>query len=77
MYDVVCSDIANETAIENKLILAILALADVPLKTSELLKLFENSGISTAKIFNALSDLSLKGLIEFSGKQQIKLKAQR
>ena len=77
MYDAVCSDIANETAIENKLILAILALADVPLKTSELLKLFENSGISTAKIFNALSDLSLKGLIEFSGKQQIKLKAQR
>ena len=77
MYDAVCSDITNEIAIENKLILAILALADAPLKTNELLKLFENSGISTAKIFNALSDLSLKGLIEFSGKQQIKLKAQR
>lgn len=77
MYDAVCSDIANETAIENKLILAILALAEKPLETSELLKLFENSDISTAKIFNALSDLSLKGLIEFSGKQQIKLKAQR
>lgn len=77
MYDAVCSDITNEIAIENKLILAILALAEKPLETSELLKLFENSDISTAKIFNALSDLSLKGLIEFSGKQQIKLKAQR
>lgn len=77
MYDAVCSDITNEIAIENKLILAILALADAPLKTGELLKLFENSDINTAKFFNALSDLSLKGLIEFSGKQQIKLKAQR
>ena len=77
MYDAVCSDITNEIAIENKLILAILALAEKPLETSELLKLFENSDINTAKIFNALSDLSLKGLIEFSGKQQIKLKAQR
>ena len=77
MYDAVCSDITNEIAIENKLILAILALADAPLKTSELLKLFENSDISTAKIFNDLIDLSLKGLIEVIGKQQIKLKAQR
>lgn len=75
MYDAVCSDIANETAIENKLILAILALAEKPLETSELLELFENSGISTTKIFYALSDLSLKGLIEFSWTQQIKLKA--
>lgn len=63
MYEIICSNIANEKAIENKLILSVLALADTLLKTSELLKLFENSDISPAKIFNALSDLSLKGLI--------------
>ena len=64
MYDVVCSDIANETAIENKLILAILALAEKPLETSELLELFRNSDISFARVLNALSDLNQKGLIE-------------
>ena len=64
MYDAVCSDIANETAIENKLILAILALAEKPLETSELLELFRNSDISFARVLNALSDLNQKGLIE-------------
>lgn len=73
MYDAVCSDIANETAIENKLILAILALAEKPLETSELLELFRNSDISFARVLNALSDLHQKGLIE-PDENQTKLK---
>lgn len=74
MYDAVCSDIANETAIENKLILAILALAEKPLETSELLELFRNSDISFARVFNALSDLHQKGLIKQPDENQTKLK---
>ena len=73
MYDAVCSDIANETAIENKLILAILALAEKPLETSELLELFRNSDISFARVLDALSDLNQKGLIKL-GENQTKFK---
>ena len=73
MYDAVCNDIANETAIENKLILAILALAEKPLATSELLELFRNSDISFARVVNALNDLNQKGLIE-PGENHTKLK---
>ena len=73
MYDAVCSDIANETAIENKLILAILALAEKPLETSELLELFRNSDISFVRVLDALSDLNQKGLIKL-GENQTKLK---
>ncbi|MDY3672748.1 MAG: hypothetical protein SO038_05530 [Campylobacter sp.] len=73
MYDAVCSDIANETAIENKLILAILALAEKPLETSELLELFRNSDISFARVLNALSDLHQKGLIKQPDENQTKL----
>ena len=73
MYDTVCSDIANETAIENKLILAILALAEKPLETSELLELFRNSDISFARVLNALSDLHQKGLIKQPDENQTKL----
>ena len=73
MYDAVCSDIANETAIENKLILAIVALAEKPLETSELLELFRNSDISFARVLNALSDLHQKGLIKQSDENQTKL----
>ena len=73
MYDAVCSDIANETAIENKLILAILALAEKPLETSELLELFRNSDISFTRVLNALSDLNQKGLIKLR-ENQTKLK---
>ena len=73
MYDAVCGDITNEIAIENKLILAILALAEKPLETSELLELFRNSDISFARVLNALSDLNQKGLIKL-GENQTKLK---
>ena len=73
MYDAVCSDITNEIAIENKLILAILALAEKPLETSELLELFRNSDISFARVLNALSDLNQKGLIKL-GENQTQLK---
>lgn len=73
MYDAVCSDIANETAIENKLILAILALAEKPLETSELLELFRNSDISFARVLNALSDLHQKSLIKQPDENQTKL----
>ena len=73
MYDAVCSDIANETAIENKLILAIVALAEKPLETSELLELFRNSDISFARVLNALSDLHQKGLIKQPDENQTKL----
>ena len=74
MYDAVCNDIANETAIENKLILAILALAEKPLETSELLELFRNSDISFARVLNALSDLHQKGLLIEPDENQTKLK---
>ena len=74
MYDAVCNDIANETEIENKLILAILALAEKPLATSELLELFRNSDISFARVLNALSDLHQKGLLIEPDENQTKLK---